>query len=158
MSIPSKLYLAGPMTGIPQFNFPAFMAAQKDLEERGYEIINPADLDLKDLNTTAMSSTDGKITAEGVDGYTFGDFLARDVKIIADLVGGVVCLPNWENSKGARLEVYVCLISDKPVFAYEAGVADGMFPLSFQYCARTVTARESYNASYKEMAFRKDVG
>ena len=32
------------------------------------------------------------------------------MKIIADEVGGIILLDGWENSTGARLEVYVALV------------------------------------------------
>ena len=37
-----KIYLCGPMTGIKDWNFPAFNKAQKQLEALGYEVENPA--------------------------------------------------------------------------------------------------------------------
>lgn len=37
-----KVYIAGPMTGYPDFNYPAFFAAQDALIGVGHEPINPA--------------------------------------------------------------------------------------------------------------------
>ena len=37
-----KIYIAGPMSGIKDWNFPAFNEAQRQLEELGYEVENPA--------------------------------------------------------------------------------------------------------------------
>ena len=49
MFIPSKVnkkyYLAGPMTNIPQFNYPRFFELAKVLRAEGYTIISPAELD-----------------------------------------------------------------------------------------------------------------
>lgn len=39
------LYLAGPMRGIPEFNFPAFMSAAADLRAQGHIVFNPAERD-----------------------------------------------------------------------------------------------------------------
>jgi hypothetical protein len=38
-----RLYLAGPMTGIEDFNYPAFNAMAERLRAAGYEVKNPAD-------------------------------------------------------------------------------------------------------------------
>ena len=39
-----KLYLAGPMTGYPDSNFPAFKAAADRLRGLGFEVVSPAEL------------------------------------------------------------------------------------------------------------------
>lgn len=150
MSIPAKVYLAGPMTGIPKFNFPAFLEAAGKLREMGHEVVSPAELDMEDVSNTAMQSEDGKLSEDGTtSGHTFGDFLARDVKIVADEVDGVVCLPNWFKSKGARLEVYVALISDKPVYAFDG---EKLIYLSFQSCADIVKPTLQHSVQYKEIS------
>ena len=107
-----KVYLAGPMTGLPQNNFPAFDAAAKALRDQGHEVVSPAELDdpvdrdlaLKDLPATK----------------TWGDFLARDVKLIADAgIEGIVLLDKWYKSRGARLEATVGLLCGLKFFEYD---------------------------------------
>lgn len=40
-----KVYVAGPMRGIPEFNFPAFNLAAKNLRADGHVVFNPAERD-----------------------------------------------------------------------------------------------------------------
>ena len=40
----NRLYLAGPMTGIEDLNFPAFHAEAARLRALGYTVINPAEI------------------------------------------------------------------------------------------------------------------
>lgn len=118
-----RFYLAGPMSGYPQFNFPAFIAAAADLRGRGYDIVSPAELDAEDgVDKQAMSSADGdasKLT------MTWGDLLARDVKIVSDQVQGVIFLPGWEKSRGARLEAFVGVLSGHKFYEYSEITDDG---------------------------------
>lgn len=111
-----RLYLAGPMSGIPQFNFPAFFAATKRLRDLGYDIVSPAELDEEHIRTQALSSSDG--APDKVD-RSWGDFLSRDVKIVADAVKGIVFLPGWEKSRGARLEAFVGLLCGHNFASYD---------------------------------------
>lgn len=99
-------YLAGPMSGIPKYNIPEFNMASLDLRRRGVKIISPAELDDPKVHAAAMASPDGR----GETGHTWGEFLARDVKIVADKVQGIIFLPGWEKSRGARLEAFVGLL------------------------------------------------
>jgi hypothetical protein len=96
------------MTGIPQFNFPAFDAAAQDLRDSGYEVVSPAEMDDPETRALALASPDGAPGSGSHQGHTWGDFLSRDVKLIAD--GGIEAifvLPGWERSRGARLETFV---------------------------------------------------
>lgn len=81
-----RLYVAGPMTGLPKFNYPAFNEAAKKLRTYGFSIANPAE------NTNP--------------GGEWEDWLRQS---IAQVLGshGVAVLPDWQQSKGARLEVHV---------------------------------------------------
>ena len=124
------LYIAGPMTNRPQFNFPAFAKAAADLRRLGYKIINPAEHDSPPVQAAALASTDGSLDADGkVGGETWGQILARDVQLIADTVDGIAFLPDWEQSRGARLEAFVALLAGKHRFFYYQPAEDVTSPL-----------------------------
>jgi Domain of unknown function (DUF4406) len=124
-----KVYIAGPMTGLPQNNFPAFDEAARRLREQGYEVVSPAELDdpadrdlaLKDLPATK----------------TWGDFLARDVKLIADTgIGAIVLLPGWDKSRGARLEATVGMLCG--LYFYELNGGWLSPPIGHYFVARQI--------------------
>jgi hypothetical protein len=105
---PQHLYVAGPMTGRPSFNIPEFDAMAQALRRAGYEVTSPAELDDPAIRAISMASPDGAIATLNTHGQTWGDFLARDVKLLADDgIEGIVVLPGWEKSRGARLETFV---------------------------------------------------
>lgn len=123
----SKLYLAGPMTGYAQFNFPAFHAAAIVIRAAGFDVISPAEMDAEsDVAEKAMASTTGDLTDAGIK-ETWGDLLARDVKLIADSVDGVVFLPGWEKSRGARLEAFVGILCKREFYYYHNGKIDKVY-------------------------------
>jgi hypothetical protein len=104
-------YLAGPMSGIPQFNFPLFYRVTETLRIAGMDVVSPAELDDQEDKGAAMSSPDGDHTNRvHMGNKTWADFLARDVKLIADKVQGIIFLPDWHKSRGARLEAFVGLL------------------------------------------------
>lgn len=106
-----RWYLAGPMSGFPQFNFPLFYHVTELLRGVGMNIVSPAELDAKaGVAEEALASTDGDPTKTAL---SWADLLARDVKLIADKhdhVHGIVFLPQWSKSRGARLEAFVGLL------------------------------------------------
>lgn len=114
-----KYYLAGPMTGYPQFNIPLFRTAAGYLRAVGYNIVSPVELDSPTVRDAALSSTDGALDAAGkVAGESWGEILARDVRVVADEVDGIIVLPEWNRSRGARLEVFVALLCSKQIYSY----------------------------------------
>jgi len=80
-----KVYIAGPMTGLPDYNYPAFFAAEKALRELGYETINPA-------------RTEGR---EGCK--TWLDYMRAALRDVAD-ADAIAMLPGWADSRGATVE------------------------------------------------------
>ena len=88
----TTLYVAGPMTGLPEFNYPAFNAAEKMLRGLGYHVLNPVDAE-------EHNPTPGKPQA--------WDWYMRHALRMVLNAEGLALLPGWENSRGARLEVQV---------------------------------------------------
>ena len=93
-----RVYLAGPMRGHPDLNFPAFHAATLDLTDRGYDVWSPA--------------------AQGLaDDSSFEACMAVDLPEVVR-ADAVVVLPGWQDSQGARIETTVAWRLDKPVLRY----------------------------------------
>ena len=80
----TKIYIAGPMTGLPQFNYPAFHAAAAELRAQGMEVFNPAEI------TPPVCGS-------------WGGYMRQ---AIAQLVQceAIFLLTGWQGSKGAMLE------------------------------------------------------
>jgi NTP pyrophosphatase (non-canonical NTP hydrolase) len=100
-----KLYLAGPMTGYPNFNFPAFHAAAAKLRAEGNEVFNPAERDLvrdgKDWGNEVPSGDAVELASKG---FSKRVALADDLAYICGEADGVALLPGWEKSTGATAE------------------------------------------------------
>lgn len=110
-------YLAGPMSGLPKFNYPTFLEASHKLRNvHGLRIISPAEQDSYEKFALIMNSEDGDLSKLPEVG-TWADFLAHDVKLISEQVTGIIFLPNWAKSKGAKLEAYIGLLHGHD-FAY----------------------------------------
>lgn len=95
-----RLYIAGPMTGLPEFNYPAFRRAGDHLASVGYSVLNPVEAE-------AHNPTPG--TPQAWDWY-----MRHALRMVLD-AQGIALLPGWEASKGARLEVSVAQALDLPI-------------------------------------------
>lgn len=82
-----RIYLAGPMTGLQDFNYPAFHAEAARLRALGYQVENPAENPEPACGSWAMYMR-----------AALRQLLTCD---------RVALLPGWEGSKGAREEVRV---------------------------------------------------
>lgn len=100
-----KVYLAGPMRGIPEFNFPAFFAAEHFLKEQGHEVFNPARRDEEEHGTGfADGNTKGDEALAAQKGFSLRSALADDTNWIARYAEAIYLLPGWQNSFGAKAE------------------------------------------------------
>lgn len=82
-----RTYIAGPMTGYDDFNYPAFNAAAAQMRSMGIAAINPADHGV-------------------VPGAAWEDYLRSDIAQLATCES-IYFLPGWSKSRGALLEQHI---------------------------------------------------
>lgn len=100
-----KIYLAGPMTGIPHFNFPAFLEAAASLRSEGHHVFSPAEHDIETHGESFHADNpEGDTKKAESNGFSLRGALKADLDWICDHAEGIYMLPGWENSKGARTE------------------------------------------------------
>jgi hypothetical protein len=100
-----KVYLAGPMRGIKDFNFPAFFEAEEQLRARGYEVFNPARRDAEHYGAGITKIASGsEEEAAAKTGFNIREALGADCDWITKHADMVVFLPGWENSTGCQAE------------------------------------------------------
>lgn len=101
-----KIYLAGPMRGIPEFNFPAFHKATAFLRALGHEVFNPAERDNERHGTDISkgNATGDEKLAAAQHGFNLREALGADLAWICAEADAIALLPGWENSKGVKAE------------------------------------------------------
>lgn len=108
-------YLAGKMSGVKAFNFPMFDRYARVLREAGHNIVNPAELDHEQERADAIASPDG--SPEHAHSKPWLECLRRDlVYVLSDECQGVLAMPGWTDSAGARWETDAAQRAGKPVY------------------------------------------
>lgn len=79
------VFISGPMTGIKDFNYPAFNEKAAELRAEGLSVFNPAEL------------------FGGDSARDRSDYIREDIAALLDSES-VVLLPGWRASRGATLE------------------------------------------------------
>lgn len=103
------VYLSGPMSGLPDLNFPTFNAAAHALRQIGYSVINPAEFK---TDTTAMT-----------EAQAWRAYMQVDIKALVDC-DAIVMLPGWPESRGACLERSIAQGLQMPVMTLTDAIID----------------------------------
>lgn len=109
------LYTAGPMRGRPDFNYPAFNALAARLRADGFTVNCPAE------------------NFGGDSTHEYSEYMNLDLRMVLDS-DGIVLMPGWRDSEGARLEASIAKALGKKF--YKAWLYDGNpsdHPDSWQY-------------------------
>ena len=98
-----SIYVAGPMRGVPLFNFPAFDAAATRLTWEGWRVVSPAELDRRrgfdplelpiDFDWSTLPQ-----------GFDLREAVARDLENLQQC-DAIYMLDGWQKSRGARAEL-----------------------------------------------------
>jgi len=83
------IYLSGPMTGLPEFNYPAFHRVARELRASGHYVYNPAEFPF-----------DGPM-----EEYPIRDAMAAHCAFLCQCADTIVLLSGWKTSKGAGIEL-----------------------------------------------------
>jgi hypothetical protein len=106
-------YIAGPMSGIPNWNYDAFNAAAYQLSREGWDVRNPAakDQEMGYDQTEAKATGDTKRSIEeGV--FNFREAFEWDIKQILN-GDAIYMLKGWEASPGACAEHATAVVMRK---------------------------------------------
>lgn len=101
---PLHIYLAGPMTGIPEFNFPAFHRKTAALRDLGHTVFSPAERDLEKDRDFQVNNPGGDIELAVSHGFSLRAAMADDLAWICSYADAIYMLAGWEHSAGARAE------------------------------------------------------
>jgi len=91
-----KVYIAGKITGHENYKSD-FKKAELDLKLKGHKVLNPAD------------------TVARIDGLKHEEYLHICLAMI-DIADEVAFLPNWKESKGAKMEHLYARLKGKEIY------------------------------------------
>jgi hypothetical protein len=96
-----RIYVAGPMSGYLDCNYPAFHAAATAWRAAGWEVVNPAE------------------NFGGQQGLPYADYMRQDLTQLLTC-DAIALLPGWEKSKGASLEHHVAVVLELRILDAQA--------------------------------------
>jgi hypothetical protein len=110
-----SVYIAGPMSNQPMWNYPAFFDAEEQLLELGYVVGNPARHDGVTIDEALRMVGSPERPA-----HPWAWYMKRDLPMV--MGSDFICLlPGWQESKGARLEVHVAKALGIPLMILRDG-------------------------------------
>jgi nucleoside 2-deoxyribosyltransferase len=110
------IYIAGPMSGYPEFNYPAFDMAEKVLRKVGFDVFNPA---TNDANVKKMGEAYANGDSVGVNKVRdFREVYLWDITKVIE-ADGIYMLMGWQFSPGAIGEHSVAVAMKRHYPEYE---------------------------------------
>ena len=112
-TLKKRIYIAGPMRGIPELNFPEFYRVAAIWESRGWEVVNPAQMD-KDHGyiPTKQQTVFADLSIEQA--------MQRDLPAVSSC-DAIALMTGWEKSQGASIELRHAIKLGKEVYDANTG-------------------------------------
>ena len=111
-----RVYLAGPMRGLPLYNLHAFALGAYRLRYWGYSVFNPMEIDLALHGLNPHQDLDEQ-------GFDIKAAMQRDLEFIAsDKCEALAFLPGWRESKGAAHEAIAGLTYDRKLSEFNKDI------------------------------------
>lgn len=113
-----QIYIAGPMSGYPEWNYPAFHAAADKLRKEGWIVHSPAEKDMETFHDpeaqaggdTALAISNGKFDPREAYMWDIEKVIHGD---------GIYMLKGWQFSPGATGEHAAAVFMKKNIPDYE---------------------------------------
>lgn len=100
-----KVYIAGPINGMPNGNREAFAQRAKELIALGHEPLNPWDIGPE--HETNVGCCGGSVDHSEDIPHQYGCYLRADIITFLQQCDGISLLEGWQQSKGATVEEHV---------------------------------------------------
>lgn len=106
----TRVYVAGPMTGVPLYNWPAFEAAARRLRDRGHDVVTPTEIDeaegwvVVDRWGGPSDYRDKILAVRTTEQFDYDKVLKRDLEAV-ESCDAIYLLKGWEDSPGALTEL-----------------------------------------------------
>ena len=93
-----KIFISGPISGMPDYNRAAFIAVQRALEAAGHAVMNPV-----------------MLHGARPDAFSHADYIRVCLAMI-DICDALLMLPDWQGSVGATTEFAYAMRQRKPAY------------------------------------------
>ena len=117
-----KVYISGQISGLSQEEYHTnFGLAEAYLESIDHKPVNP--LKIMACETEECAPSDSK-KEDGSYLHDYGCYMKFDILALLDC-DAIMMLPNWENSRGAQVELAVAEACGLEIFWYNNPIVEG---------------------------------
>lgn len=142
------LYVAGGMTGLPDWNFHQFFAVAGALRAFGYNVENPAENDGDTLGEAIENANESK--------HEYSYYMRKDITRLAKC-DGIVMLPGWRDSRGANLEYTIARDLEIPAYTFQDFRLQPLFTViglsGYAGSGKDTAAQEFVRHGFERLAF-----